>query len=69
MKENITLSIGKMHCASCAAVIQRSLTKVPGVKSANVNYATKKAAVEYAPGQAGPKQFEEAIKAKEIESI
>lgn len=40
------LDIQGMHCASCAAVITKSLNKVPGVTSANVNYATERASVE-----------------------
>src|SRR3972149_2098868 len=36
-----------MHCASCALTIEKALKKVPGVKSAMVNFATEKAAVEY----------------------
>lgn len=35
-----------MHCASCAKLIERSLSKVPGVKSASVNYASESAIVE-----------------------
>jgi Cu+-exporting ATPase len=36
-----------MHCASCAALINRSLSKTDGVTEANVNYATAKALVIY----------------------
>ena len=36
-----------MHCASCSVLIKRRLEKTPGVKNANVNYATEKATVEY----------------------
>ncbi|MFH0714126.1 MAG: heavy metal translocating P-type ATPase [Candidatus Micrarchaeota archaeon] len=40
------LTIGGMHCASCSVLIARSLQKVPGVKNANVNYASGKGLVE-----------------------
>src|SRR3989338_5884589 len=40
------LKIKGMHCASCATIIERKLKKVPGVRNANVNYATEKANVE-----------------------
>lgn len=44
-------AISGMHCASCALTIENKLKKVPGVKSAQVNFATQKATVEYAhPG-------------------
>jgi Cu+-exporting ATPase len=42
-----SLQITGMHCASCASLIERSLTKKSGVTTANVNYATNKAQVEY----------------------
>ena len=35
-----------MHCASCAANIERSLKKTPGVKNANVSLLLKKGTVE-----------------------
>ena len=35
-----------MHCASCAKLIERSLSKVPGVISSAVNYASESASVE-----------------------
>lgn len=41
------LTISGMHCASCAALINRGLNKMPGVSGANVNYASGKAIVEY----------------------
>lgn len=46
-----TFSIKGMHCASCVAMLERSLKKVPGVESANVNLATTKATVTYDPKQ------------------
>jgi len=42
-----TIKIKGMHCASCALNISHNLNKQPGVKSAEVNYATEKAVVEY----------------------
>jgi len=36
-----------MHCASCAVKIEGSLKKLPGVKSANVNYGLAEASVEF----------------------
>jgi Cu+-exporting ATPase len=41
------LSISGMHCASCAAIIERVLRKTKGVKSASVNFATETLAVEH----------------------
>jgi Cu+-exporting ATPase len=39
------LKISGMHCASCAALIDKGLSKADGVKEVNVNYATAKAFV------------------------
>lgn len=36
-----------MHCASCAAIITKSLQKVDGVAEVQVNYATETASVTY----------------------
>jgi len=41
------LQISGMHCASCATLINNSLSSAKGVKSANVNYATAKATVDF----------------------
>ncbi len=43
----VELLIGGMTCASCAARIEKKLTKIEGVR-ASVNYATEKAKVTYA---------------------
>jgi P-type Cu+ transporter len=40
-------SIKGMHCASCVAVLERSLKKIDGVNDASVNLATEKATVSY----------------------
>lgn len=44
------LPIKGMHCASCAATIEKSLKKLNGVSNANVNFASEKAMVEYDKG-------------------
>ena len=46
-EEHIQLSLFGMHCASCAGLIERGLKKVPGVLSANVNFAAEKARVVF----------------------
>jgi Cu+-exporting ATPase len=45
----ISLKITGMSCASCAATIEKALRRLDGVKSANVNFATERATVEYSP--------------------
>jgi len=44
------ISISGMHCASCAQNIKSRLKKLKGVNSANVNFATEKATVEFDEG-------------------
>jgi len=43
----VSIKISGMSCASCAATIEGALRKLKGVKSANVNFATERATVEY----------------------
>jgi Cu+-exporting ATPase len=50
-------SISGMHCASCAALITRGVSRLPGVKSANVNYAAARAQVEYDESQLGRQEI------------
>jgi Cu+-exporting ATPase len=49
--QRVNLSLFGMHCSSCANIIERSLKKVPGVKSANVNFAAEKASIQFETGQ------------------
>ncbi len=39
-----------MHCASCAAIITRTLKKVPGVEMVSVNYGTETASISFDSG-------------------
>lgn len=45
--KKMSLSLSGMHCTSCAAIIERSIKKVSGVKQANVNFAAEKAIVTF----------------------
>lgn len=46
-RKKIVLGVEGMTCASCALSNENALLKAPGVLSANVNFASKKALVEY----------------------
>jgi len=50
-KENITLDIKSMSCASCVARVENAIKKQAGVINASVNLATEKATVTYDPTQ------------------
>jgi Cu+-exporting ATPase len=46
-----------MTCVNCAAAIQKDISKLIGVRSANVNYANEKAVVEFDPSAVGLEKF------------
>ncbi len=46
-KDEISLTIAGMHCATCATAVKEALESVPGVTGARVNFALGRAAVEY----------------------
>ena len=50
-----------MHCANCALTIEKNLSKLDNVKTANVNYATEKATVEF-KGKEDKKQILKTVK-------
>lgn len=47
MNKKIILKIIGMHCASCALSNEKALLKTEGIISASVNFATRKAYIEY----------------------
>ncbi len=48
-REQITIPIEGMHCASCVLRVEGALEKVPGVADAAVNLATERATVDFDP--------------------
>ncbi len=56
-----TFPIKGMHCASCVRVIEKSLSRTPGIKEANVNLATEKATVIYEDTECSPNQIASAV--------
>lgn len=50
-----------MHCASCAAIITKSLQKVEGIAEVQVNYATETASVSYEQPTAPVAAMNEAV--------
>ncbi|HAK59930.1 MAG TPA: heavy metal translocating P-type ATPase, partial [Nitrospiraceae bacterium] len=50
-----------MTCVNCAAAIQKDISKLEGVQSANVNFANEKAVVEFDPLTVGLSRFVETI--------
>lgn len=60
-EQQITLSLGGMHCASCAGIIERQLKKTLGVKTAQVNFASEKARVIFDSSLATDKDLIKAV--------
>lgn len=50
-----------MSCAACAARVEKTLARKPGVRSAHVNYAAANVAVEYDPEQSSPEALRTAV--------
>ncbi len=59
--QKVNIPIRGMHCASCVETIETTLRKMEGVVSANVNFGTEKATVEFIPGKVSPSEIRRAI--------
>lgn len=56
-----TFPVLEMSCAACAARVDKTLNKQPGVLSATVNYAAATATVEYDTSLCSPEALKTAI--------
>jgi Cu+-exporting ATPase len=61
--EKTSLPIQGMTCAACARTVEKALSRTEGVLSANVNFATETAAVEYAADRTSPDALRRAVEA------
>jgi Cu+-exporting ATPase len=61
-KKKIDIQVKGMTCATCAATIEKGLSKVDGVSEANVNFGTEKATIVYNPGKVQIGTFVDTIK-------
>ena len=57
----VTIPIGGMSCAACAARVEKALHKLEGIESVSVNFATEKAALVYNPKLLRLSSIKEAI--------
>ncbi|WP_413376449.1 heavy metal translocating P-type ATPase [Alkalihalobacillus sp. 1P02AB] len=62
VQKEMTLQIEGMTCAACAIRIEKALSRIEGVFSANVNYALERSTVTYNPKVVGSQRFAEVIK-------
>jgi len=56
-----TYQIQGMHCASCAGIIEKEFKKTDGVRSAQVNYGTETAKIEYDDAVTNPTSLSQKI--------
>ena len=61
--DSIDIPIQGMTCASCVGRVEKAIRSVAGVTAANVNLATERAHVEFAPATADPVAVADAIRA------
>lgn len=61
MNHTQTYRIRGMHCASCATIIEKSLTKVDGVETAEINFGTETAKISFDEIKTNVHQFSEKI--------
>ncbi|MFH1965990.1 MAG: heavy metal translocating P-type ATPase [Acidobacteriota bacterium] len=61
-EKTVTIPLTGMSCANCAASIERSLVKLPGVSAASVNFASEKANVTFDPERVNINDLVENIK-------
>ena len=50
----VTLQVQNMTCETCPIVVRKALQRVPGVTSANVDFALKTTTVTFDPDQVKP---------------
>ena len=62
MSHKVTLPVTGMSCAACAARTEKNLNRAPGVQSANVNFATKQATIEYDPAATATPELVDVIR-------
>jgi Cu+-exporting ATPase len=65
----VTIPIGGMTCASCAAAVEKEIKKLKGIEEVNVNIATEKANVKYNPYETRISEIKSAIKKAGYEAL
>jgi Cu+-exporting ATPase len=65
----LDLPVLGMHCAACAARIEKALNETPGVAGAGVNFATARATVRYDPAVTNPEALREAVRGQGYDAL
>jgi Cu2+-exporting ATPase len=58
---SLTIPVSGMSCAGCAVSVESMTSTLPGIKSAEVNYATQRLKVAFNPAMIQPLQIQEAL--------
>ncbi|MBP7822838.1 copper-translocating P-type ATPase [Candidatus Gracilibacteria bacterium] len=58
---NTTLQVHGMHCASCANIITRRISKMPGIEHIEVNPGTETALLDFDPQKTNIKKMNQAL--------
>jgi len=61
MNSSQTYRIKGLHCASCASIIERTISKLDGVESISVNNGTEKAKISFASEKISPEIFNQKL--------
>ena len=69
VKEKAEFDVRGMTCASCAGRIEKGLSRMNGISSANINLATESGVVEYNPGIVSQEDIFEKVKKLGYEAI
>ncbi len=62
MSVRINLKVSGMSCVRCQAAVENAVSRLDGVKSCSVSFASGRATIEYAPEYVSVKQIEKTIK-------
>src|SRR5262245_44476588 len=67
--DTVEMPVVGMHCAACAARIEKALAGTPGVTDAGVNFATARATVKYQPGAVTPEGLRTVVQGEGYDAI
>ncbi len=67
--KSATVPIGGMTCAACAMAVERAVGKVPGIKTASVNFGTERLSVSWDPERTRLSEIKRAVKDAGYEAL
>ena len=67
--DTLDVPVTGMHCAACAARIEKALGETPGVADAGVNFATARATVHFDPAVVSPAALRDVVRSQGYDAI